>query len=232
MINEKEKLENGIEPLIKENSLFDERLFADQVRDRAVLLLIFNELFPEAYERGYFGGTEQGELWIYNKPIGNVQFRGWTGIGSNSYFGINIEAVHLIRNITRNTDVDQLWEIFSKLPPEYIVDLGERATRKGKNGQLILDRQRGSVAIEGSIFERDRASFGESGFPACDLTRKQIQGEIIERSKKLYCFTHLLVDKKVWNAKSKFTKDQYFNEMKKTKETLDEAYKKLTQWAD
>jgi hypothetical protein len=48
------------------------------------------------------------------------------------------------------------------------------------------------VLIEGSIF-------GEKGFPACNLTKERIQKEIIERSKKLDYYSHLLVDKKVWN---------------------------------
>jgi len=231
MINEQEERELVVAPSIKENSLFDESLFSDQVRNRAVLLLVFNELFPEAQKKGYFGGQNRGELWIYNKPIGDVQFRAWTGIGSDSYLGINIEAVELIRNITRNMDVDQLLEVFGKLPPEYTVDLGERATIKDKSGHpILLDRQKGSVPIEGSIFESH--TFSESGFPACNLTKEQIQKEIIERSKTLNYFTHLLIDKKVWEAKSKLTQDQYFKEILKAKETLDEVYNRLTHWSE
>jgi hypothetical protein len=200
MINDKGEGEVGAAPSIEKNSLFNEGLFNDQVRNRAILLLVFSELFPEAYKKGHFGGTKQGELWIHNKAKGKVQFRAWTRIGSNSYFGINIEAVRLIRNIIKNMDVDRLLEIFSKLPLGYTLDLAERATKKTKNGYRILDRQKGSVLIEGSIF-------GEKGFPACNLTKEQIRKEIIERSKKLDYYSHLLVDKKVWNLNSNFTKE-------------------------
>ena len=230
MINEQEELERGVEPSMNENILYDESLFSNQVRNRAVLLLVFNELFPDACKNSYFGGQSRGELWIYNKPIGEVQFRAWTGIESASYLGINIEAVRLIRNITRNLDLDELLAVFSKLPPEYIVDFGERATKKDKSGHpLLLDRQKGTIPIEGSIFESQR--FSGSGFPACNLTKEQIQKEIIERSKKLNFYTHLLIDKKVWDVKSTLTKDQYFREIHKAKETLDEVYRRLTQWA-
>lgn len=224
MINDKGELGGGVVPSIENNSLFDESLFTDQVRNRAILLLVFSELFPDAYKKSHLGGTKQGQLWTHNKPKGKVQFRAWTGIGRDSYFGINVEAVRLIRNITRNMDIDRLLEIFSKLPPEYTVDLAERATIKTKHGDRILDRQRGSITIEGSIF-------GEKGFLACNLTKEQIRKEIIERSKKLDYYSHLLIDKKVWDLNSDFTKERYLKEMIKTKETLDEAFSILTKWS-
>jgi len=224
MINDKGELEGGVEPSIQKNISFDESLFTDQVRNRAILLLVFSELFSGTYKKSYLGGTKQGELWVHNKPKGKVQFRAWTRIGRDSYFGINIEAVRLIRNIIRNMDIDWLLGIFSKLPLEYTVDLAERATRKTKYGYRILDRQRGSVPIEGSIF-------GEKGFPACNLTKEQIRKEIIERSKNLDYYSHLLIDKKVWDLKSDFTKERYLKEMIKAKATLDEVYSTLTNWS-
>lgn len=224
MINDKGILQRGFEPSPSENSSFDESSFIYQVRNRAIILLVFNELFPEAYKKNYFGGTKQRDLWIYNKPKGKVQFRAWAGIGSASYFGINIEAVRLIRNIVPNIDVDRLLEIFSRLPLEYNVELYERATRKDKYGYRILDRQKGSIAIKGSIF-------GERGFPACNLTKEQIRKEIVERSKELDYYSHLLIDKKLWDLNSNFTRDQYLKEMTNVKGTLDELYNTLTIWS-
>lgn len=223
-INDKGELQKGFEPLPSENDSFDESSFVYQVRNRAIVLLVFSELFPDAYKKEYFGGAKQGDLWIYNKPKGKVQFRAWAGIGSASYFGINIEAVRLIRNLVRKIDLDQLLEIFSKLPHEYKAELYERTTIKDRYGNRILDRQRGSMPIKGSIF-------GEKGFPACNLTKDQIRNEINEGGKKLDYYTHLLVDKKLWDLNSNFTRAQYLNEMAKVKETLDDLYNTFTNWS-
>ena len=224
MINEKGELKGIVEPSMDKNCLLDKGFFVSQVRNRAVVLLVFNEMFPEAYNKRFFGGTRQGELWIHNKPKGKVQYRAWTKIGRASYFGINIEAVSLIRNIVKNIDVDQLYQIVSKLPAEYLVELYERATRRGRHEYPILNRQNGSIPIRRSIF-------GEEGFPACNLTREQIYKEIIERSKKLGYYTHLLIDKKLWDINKNFTRDQYLSEMTKAKKTLDEVYNVLTDWS-
>ena len=224
MINNKGEDEGGSVPSIEENSLFDEGLFREQVRNRGILLLVFSELFPEAYKKGHFGGTKQGELWVYNRAKGKVQFRAWTGTRSDSYFGINVEAVPLIRNIIRNMDINRLLEIFSKLPPGYTVDLAERATIRTKDGYRILDRQKGSIPIEGSIF-------GEKGVPACDLTKEQIQKEIVERSKGLGNYAHMLIDKKVWDLAKIFTRERYLKEMMRARETLDGVYRILTKWS-
>lgn len=222
-INDKGELQKFFEPSSRENNSFDESSFIYQVKNRAVILLVFNELFPQAYEKRHFGGTRQGQLWIHNNPKNKIQFRAWSEIGSNSFFGINVESVSLIRNIVKNVDIDQLVEIFSRLPPEYLVDLAERATVRDKYGYRILDRQKGSIPIKESIF-------GENGYPACDLTKEQIRKEIIERSKKLDHYAHLLIDKQVWNL-SEFTKEEYLNRMIKAKETLNEIYSALTNWS-
>lgn len=214
----------GVESLVENNSFFNADEFLIQIRNRGILLLLFNDLFTESYKKDYFGGMKQGFLWIYNRPKGKVQLRSTTGYGMDSYFGINIEAVNLVRNIVKNFEVGRVLEAFSKLPVEYNVKLYERATIQGKDGYPILDRQKGSVSIKGSIFEKE-------GYPACKLTKKQIQGEIIERSKKLYYYVHLLVDKKVWDIDSMFTKEEYLNRMKNTKKTLSEVYNLFKDWS-
>jgi hypothetical protein len=222
MINDNGDGNVPVVPSARENSLFNEGMFTNQVRNRAILSLTFNELFPEAYKKGHFGGTKQGELWTHNKAKGKVQFRAWTGEGSDSYFGINIEAVRLIRNIVRNINIDRFLEILSSLTPEYVFDFSERATIRTKAGYRILDRQRGSIPVEGS-------NFGE--VLACNLTREQINKEVVERSKKLGYYTHILIDKKIWDLDCLLTRERYLKEMKKAKESLDEVYNTLTNWS-
>lgn len=224
MINEKEEPLNIVEPSIESNSLFDRSLFEDQVRNRAILALTFDQLFPGSFDKGFFGGTERGELWIHNKPKGEIQFRSWTKYGKESYFGINIESVHLIKNIVNNVDIDELAKLFSELPPEFTLDVAERATILDTRGSRILDRQKGSIPIKGSIFER-----GE--LPACNLTKEQIRSEIVERSDKLHYYTHILIDRKVWEIESKLTKDNFLKEMTRTRQSLEKIYKTIEIWA-
>lgn len=224
MVNDKGEYAIVMEPSIENNDSFDEKLFTGQVRNRAILALVFSELFPDSYKAGHFGGLKQGELWLHNKPKGNVQYRAWTMIGGDSYLGINVEAVHLIKNIVGNMDMDKLLEIFSRLPPKYTVDLAERATRIDKDGNRILDRQKGSVSIKGSIFEK-------GGIQASSLTKEQIQDEIADRSKELSFYSHLIIDSKVWDIESEFTREQYLEEMRKTIETLNEVYNILEVWS-
>ena len=56
-INDKGEIKGMVEPSIEKNSSFDDIMFTAQVSNRAILLLVFSELFPDAYKKGYHGGT-------------------------------------------------------------------------------------------------------------------------------------------------------------------------------
>ncbi len=213
-----------IAPSFDNNHFYNEEFFSDQVRNRGILLIAFNDLFPESYPKGYFGGSRQGYFWIHDRPKGKVQFRGYAGVNTDTFFGINIESVNLIRNIYNNIDVDALQNAFSNLTDDYKIELWERATLIDKNGNKMLDRSKGIISIKESIFEH-------GGFSACNLTNEQIQHEIIDNIKKYDSYVQLLVDKRIWKKEDNFTKNQYFEKIYEVKQSLTESYDLFTLWS-
>lgn len=230
MINEKGIVKEVTYPsneLFQQNFL--EEYLASQVRDKAVLFLTFCELFPDAYTMHYFGGMRKGELWVHNHPKDSVQFRVWCPAPSSdfktTFFGINIESVYPIRNILKNMDVNYLSSVFSALPSDVTVWLGERPTKKDKWGTVILDREReSSIPIEGSMF-------ADGAIQACELTPKQIEEEIVERSKKLNGYVHFIIDKKLWNLDETITRHECLKRMSEAKEVLNKPYQILNKWS-
>ena len=171
-------------------------------------------------------GKKAAKGWLEKKIINAVASRrARSGAYRASFFGINIESVYPIRNILKGVNVDKLLDVFSSLPSDITVWLGERPTRKDKRGTTILDRQKeASTPIEGSVF-------AEKDVPACDLTKKELEEEIIERIRKLNGYVHLLIDKKLWDLDKTMTKGEYFEKMLKAREVLDELYKTLDNWS-
>lgn len=213
-----------IEPSFSNNQFFNEEFYDNQVRNRGILLITFNALFPESYKKGHYGGSWQGDYWIHDRAIGKVQFRGYTGVNPDTFFGINIEAVAPIRNIYKNIDVNTLQHAFSKLPDDYTIELLERTTYIDKNGQKILNRSKGSIPIKKSIFE-------QGDFSVCNITNEQIQREILDNIKKYDYYIQLLIDKKIWKNKDDYSKNQYIEKINEAKNILTEIYDLFSKWS-
>lgn len=225
-----------IECAYPNHELFEEKFLKDinqilQVRDKGIISLTFCEIFPQIRAReDYFGGKQYGGLWIQNRQKDEVHFRAYSppytkGTEHESYFGINIQSVHPIRNILRNVDINQLHNLFSSLPDNIMVWIGERPTKIDRRGFKIVDRQKeASIPIKNSIFYDDYVKVSK-------LTKRLIEKEILDKSKKLDGFAHLLIDSKLWKWNENLTKREYHARMHESKEIMSKLYKTLDNWS-
>lgn len=207
-----------------DNNTFFDTDFSEYVRNQGIILIVFNTLFPDSYKKGHYGGSRQADLWIFNKPIGKVQYRAYAGLDRDVKFGINIESVKSIRNIYKNLDIDVFHKALSNLTYDFKLELWERATIINKNEKKMLDRSKGSISIEGSIFEQE-------GYPACEITKKQIRNQIIKNISKYDHYVHMLIDNKIWDVKDELSKEEYIDRMNSARKSLTELYDLFTNWS-